>query len=105
MVRKSLNIGCENILSRVNRYCVLGDVLLKRGKYTDETRMVLEKVLAEYRQHPAVYASNIEGQLKRLARFHHHVSDTMPPGEERDREEQLRDDYLLEMDALTVIEE
>jgi hypothetical protein len=56
-------------------------------------------MLAIHRQHPIKY-SEVKDSLGLLVRFHHHMSGTLPRGDARDREKQLRNYYQKEFDSL-----
>jgi hypothetical protein len=79
----------------------IATILIKRGKYNDETRMILQHMLADCRsQRLDDYTSQLKPCLSLLACYHHHVSLPMPPGDAKDRELQLRDEYQRERDSL-----
>lgn len=70
-------------------------ILIKRGKYNDEGRAVLEKLMALYLKHPTDEAyDHIVYILARSSTYHQDTGDAMPLGDARDREIKLADRYM-----------
>ena len=98
-----------SIMGKLNRHdsmqtagyqSTFGVILLKRRKYTEETRSVLEHSLALSRQRSASSLDLIKS-LKFLVYFHNQVMDSMA-GEARERV-MLRDAYVKEIEGLESI--
>lgn len=102
MTRKSLKIverlfGKEspNIIPTVY---LLGAILVKRDKYTEDTRIVLEHLLYLCRlQRMPEFRTDVVYALQGLARFHAHMSEIAPPGTVREKERMLKEKYTTEM--------
>ena len=75
-------------------YRNLGDILLKRKKYTEDTCKVLELSVILTIQFMGIEDTQLLRPYKRLAHYHDCLSVIKPPGDSRNYEVAMREKYV-----------